>query len=380
MTNEKLLRAVGDIDDRFVEEADGNYSSVPGAAYAANTKTSTERLRSRRRPLKIAAAACAAVLIFTVGFFGGAGTLGNRSYDSKNGSEVNTGVPSNSTSDLGPEGLDGRSYDGESEWVPSSAEKSYNGAPVGEGSDTIFTETSGLRNSKLIYSATMSLQSTEFEKTCGFIKELAGKYFAYIESETVDNGNGSATYRRSASYTVRVPAENYEKFLAGMNDGCYVVSLNQKMTDVSEQYFDIEQKLETLRNKHDRLEELLKSADNMTDILKIEDALSENEYEINQYQGSLNKYNSLVSYSTVKISLKEVSRPDTTIGEKPGFFQKLGNNFSEGLANVGSALENLALWISYNIVTLIILAAIIIAVVKIHPVRRIKAAKEKKNG
>ena len=179
---------------------------------------------------------------------------------------------------------------------------------------------------------------------------------------------------------VRVPAENYDSFLSGMSEDCRVVSLTQKMTDVSEQYFDIEQKLETLRNKHDRLEELLQKADKMSDILSIEDALSENEYEINQYQGSLNKYASLVSYSTVKIQLKEVARPDAPIGDKPGFFQRLGQNFTDGLANAGSALESLVYWISYNLVTLVILAAIIVVIVKIHPVRKIKAARARKNG
>ncbi|MBQ2312514.1 MAG: DUF4349 domain-containing protein, partial [Firmicutes bacterium] len=197
---------------------------------------------------------------------------------------------------------------------------------------------------------------------------------------TVDNGNGSATYRRSASYTVRVPAENYSSFLSGMSDECHVVSLNQKMTDVSEQYFDTEQKLQTLRNKHDRLEALLEKAEKMEDIIRLEDALSENEYEINQYQGTLNKYDSLVSYSTVKITLKEVARPDTGIDEQPGFFQRLGRSFSEGFANTLSGLENIVYWLSYNIIVLIILVVIVIALVKIHPIRRIKAARIKKNG
>ena len=43
MTNEKLLRAVGDIDDRFVEEADGNYSSVPGKHQNINGKTAEQK-------------------------------------------------------------------------------------------------------------------------------------------------------------------------------------------------------------------------------------------------------------------------------------------------------------------------------------------------
>ena len=386
MTNDKLLRAIGDIDDRFVEEADAAPKAASSGAFEANTKTVSERPRSRRRPLRIAAAACAAVLIFTAGFFGGAGSIGNRSYSGKNDAYA----PDSGSANYNSEDTNYGGWSSHTEYETKdgrqTAEMPADAEPVIiSDSSKIAPDSNGtlpvqLQNTKLIYTANMSLQSTEFEKTCGYIKSLADKYFAFIENETVDNGNGSATYRRSASYTVRVPAENYSSFLSGMSDECHVVSLNQKMTDVSEQYFDTEQKLQTLRNKHDRLEALLEKAEKMEDIIRLEDALSENEYEINQYQGTLNKYDSLVSYSTVKITLKEVARPDTGIDEQPGFFQRLGRSFSEGFANTLSGLENIVYWLSYNIIVLIILVVIVIALVKIHPIRRIKAARVKKNG
>ena len=340
---------------------------------------------NKRKAIKTAAVILAAVIVFAAGFLGGAGTSGSRGYYSKNGMPSDTGSePSYSfgTSEGNGYGWDGRYYsetedrDAPSADVPDDTNKNAGSS----GEDITTALRTGMLNTKLIYSASMSLQSTEFEKTCEFIRSMAERYFAYIESEIVDNGNGTAAYRRSASYTVRVPAEHYNSFISGMSEACHVVSLNQKMTDVSEQYFDTEQKLETLKNKHDRLEALLAKAEKMEDIIALEDALSQTEYEMNQYQGSLNKYDSLVSYSTVKISLKEVSRPDTGIDEQPGFFQRLGRSFSEGFSNSLNGLESIAYWLSYNIVVLIVLAAVIVAVVKIHPVRKIKAAREKKNG
>ena len=384
MTNEKLLRAVGDIDDRFVEEADAAAEASSGSVFNANTKTVSERPRSSRRPLRIAAAACAAVLIFTAGFFGGAGSIGNRNNSVKD--DASAAKPGSINYNSGDMNYEGRDNILEFQWadgrqtadVPADSEPNPIVDNVNTGSDSNGALPVQLKNTKLIYTASMSLQSTEFDKTCGYIKSLADKYFAFIENETVDNGNGSATYRRSASYIVRVPAENYSSFLSGMGEECHVVSLNQNMTDVSEQYFDTEQKLQTLRNKHDRLEELLQKAEKMEDILKLEDALSENEYEINQYQGSLNKYDSLVSYSTIKISLKEVARPDTGIDEQPGFFQRLGRSFAEGFSNTLSGLESIVYWLSYNLIVLIILAAVIVVIVKIHPIKRIREKKQLK--
>ena len=391
MTNDKLLRAIGDIDDRFVEEADAAQTDNAGGVSEANTKTVSVKPRSSRRPLKIAAAACAAVLIFTAGFFGGAGSIGARSNAGKNyAGEPDVGHDVYSTQDTSYQGWNNvieyeQKAGIQNAGKPDAAAADNNGGNVFAGDPAGNAGSTGgvpaeLKNTKLIYSASVSLQSTEFEKTCGYIKSLADRYFGFIENETVDNGNGSAAYRRSASYTVRVPAENYNSFLSGMSEECHVVSLNQNMTDVSERYFDTEQKLQTLRTKHDRLEALLEKAEKMEDILRLEDALSENEYEINQYQGSLNKYDSLVSYSTIKIALKEVSRPDTGIDEQPGFFQRLGRSFAEGFSNTLSGLENIVYWLSYNLIVLIILAVIIIALVKIHPIRRIKEARARKKG
>ena len=86
----------------------------------------------------------------------------------------------------------------------------------------------------------------------------------YLESENVYNGNMGSTGRyRTASFKARVPSEKYNDFLSGLNENCHVVSLQQNVKDVGEQYFNTEQRLETLKNKHERLEALLKEAKEM---------------------------------------------------------------------------------------------------------------------
>ena len=170
----------------------------------------------------------------------------------------------------------------------------------------------------------------------------------------------------------------FSSFLSGMNDKCHVVSLTQNSQDVGEQYFDTEQKLETLRNKHDRLEELLGKAAELSDIIVLENELSETEYQINRYQGTLNKYDSLVNFSTVNISLREVSRPGSTIDDDQGFGAKLARAFTDGLARTADGLKNIAYWISYNIVGVVIAAAVVIVLIKVRPIKKIKARKNRK--
>ena len=229
-------------------------------------------------------------------------------------------------------------------------------------------------NTKVIFTARMGLQSTEFEKTQALIERMVNECGGYLENVEVYNGSSiykSSVYR-SAEFTVRVPQSSFNSFLSGINENCHVVSLSQSAQDVGEQYFDTEQRLETLNNKHDRLETLLQQASTMNDIIQLENALSDCEYEINRLQTTLNRYDSLISFSTVSISLQEVERPDSGIDETPGFFERLGRSFSEGFERFTEGAEDLALWLSGHILTLVILVIIIIALIKIKPIRRIR--------
>ena len=259
-------------------------------------------------------------------------------------------------------------------------QKSGSLAPQKDGGSTCIVLPSIHDNTKVIYTAGFRLQTTEFEKTQTLIQNMVADCGGYIESANVYNDSiyKSSVYK-NAEYTVRVPAEKYHDFISGVSGSCHVISLSQNAQDVGEQYFNTEQRLETLNNKHERLETLLKQASTMNDIIQLENALSDCEYEINRLQTTLNRYDSLIGFSTVTISLQEVERPSGGIDEDPGFFERLGRSFSEGFERFTEGAEDLALWLSGHILTLVVLVIIIIALIKIHPVRKIRERSSKRS-
>ncbi len=322
---------------------------------------------------RIIAAACVllAGVIFTAGFLGGSG-IGSYGGSRQAAPEWN--------GQYSEPGLAGSpSYDTADTWKVYPEEGL---APVAAsdaaGKELTTIGTTAHKNTKLIYTARLSLQSTEFETTCQSVRDMVAGCEGYMESENLSNGSLSSTALRTASFVVRVPAERYEEFIRGIGEGCRVVSMEQSMTDVAEQYFDAEQKLETLRNKHDRLEELLSKAAELKDILVLENELSDTEYQINRYQGTLNKYDSLVDFSTVNISLREVSRPGSAIDDDQGFGAKLARAFTDGIARTADGLKNIAYWISYNIVGVVIAVAVVVVLIKVRPIKKIKARRGRK--
>ena len=309
-------------------------------------------------------AVIAAALVLTLAACGSKGASTDRSYYLDGGS---------SYEDAGVSASKGLNYapDHAMEVTASDSQAQYYSK---DGSLT--TTSSQMReNTKIIYTAYMQLQSTEFDETVETLEQMVFSIGGYFEKQNLNNGSyySSKSVRlRNASFTVRVPSEKFSEFLSSVGDKCHVVSVTQSSEDVGEQYFDTEQRLETLKNKHARLEELLLKAEKMADIISLEDALSDTEYEINRLTSTLNRYDSLIGFSTINIELNEVERTDISVTEDPGFFERLGKNFKNGFADFGETLDDLAMWASYNIMGIIIFVVIIVVLVKVKPFARLR--------
>ncbi len=222
-----------------------------------------------------------------------------------------------------------------------------------------------IADAKLIYTANVEIQTTDWENDFAALKALVEKQGGYFEASEVYNGSYNADYSyKRGIYTVRVPSENYKSFLEGVSGISHVVSMSEDVDDVGEKYFDLEARLKTLREKEARLQELLAKANSVSELIEIENALANTEYEIEMYQSNLNHYDALINYSTVHINLEQVNRVDGSIGQKTNFFNRIWKSLTRGASNFVDAMDDFANWIVYNIITLVIIAAVIVVICK----------------
>ena len=218
------------------------------------------------------------------------------------------------------------------------------------------------RGVKMIYSAHIEMQTLSYEQAVEDIAALVERSGAYFEQKNFSNY--SSGYRH-ASYTVRVPAEQFADFCAQVGTLCHVTWQDDSAENISEQYYDTQSRLETAQIKLARLQELLKKAENMEDIITIESAISETEYEIERLSGTVRHYDALVDYATVTLELNEVYRLSGTEDAPKSFGEKLSNAFTDGLAATGQALEDFAVWLAYSWLDILIFAAVVFAAVKL---------------
>lgn len=218
-----------------------------------------------------------------------------------------------------------------------------------------------LASAKMVYTASIQAETQDYDACTAALEELVDRLGGYLEYASSDSrGDGS----RSASYTVRVPAKEFRGFLKTVGEISHVTSQDQNAENISERYYDTESRLETQKTKMERLQTLLSKAENMEDIIDLENAISETEYQIEQLTGSLRHYDSLVDFATIDVRLREVLRLTTVEEAPPTFGSRLGNAFTDGLRGFGDFLQDVAVYLAYNWTWMVLLALIVLAAVK----------------
>ena len=182
-----------------------------------------------------------------------------------------------------------------------------------------------VENRKIINSAEISLETTEFENSLKVLQEMIDSFGGYIESSNIyQSGITDGNYKnyRNANYTVRVPSEKFEELLSKSSNIGVITNKRTFGQDISSQYYDREARLKVLKAQEERYLAILSEATEIAEIIELEKALTEVRYEIEMITGYLKSMDSLVAMSIVNISIYEVAetskseKSPVTIGEK----------------------------------------------------------------
>lgn len=195
-------------------------------------------------------------------------------------------------------------------------------------------------NRKLIKTVNMSVETKEFDNLVAGIEEQVNGTGGYIESSNISNYNyySDRDAVRYASYTVRIPADRLNAFLERVKGFSNVVSMNQNVRDVTLDYVDLDSHKKSLLTEQDRLLELMTNAEDMEDILTIEERLSEIRYQVGSMESQLRTYDNQVTYSTVYIDITEVKELTVVDPETDG--QRMSRKFKENVYAIGRGFKN----------------------------------------
>ena len=227
---------------------------------------------------------------------------------------------------------------------------------VGEGNTT---------NRKLIKTVNMSVETKEFDNLVSGIEEQVAATGGYIEASSISNNNyyNNRNSVRYANYTVRIPANQLNSFLERVKGVSNVVSINQDVRDVTLSYTDLESHKKSLKTEQERLLALLENADNMEDIITIEERLSEVRYEIESMESQLRVMDNQVDYSTVYIDITEVKELTVVDPETDG--ERMVRRFKENIYDIGRGFKEFGIGFVIAVPYLVVWAVIILIIVLI---------------
>ncbi|WP_317854639.1 DUF4349 domain-containing protein [Chakrabartyella piscis] len=227
-------------------------------------------------------------------------------------------------------------------------------ATSGGGINTMETT----KSAKFIYTADLQMETTSFAETIAAFGELVEEMDGYFQNSSVRN-QGSYRY---GDYVVRLPQENLVAFTEQAGELSLVTHSSSSAEEISFQYYDTQSRLETQEIKLERLQVLLQQADIMEDIITIESAISETEQYIDSLSGTMTQYDSMVDYATVYVNIQEVNKLSNVEETPIGFGGRLANAFTGGLGNVVDTCEDLAVFVAYNWIGILIVFGVVFVV------------------
>ena len=217
-------------------------------------------------------------------------------------------------------------------------------------------------NRKWIATVNLSAETEDLDAMTQALEEKISDLGGYVEDQTVYNGSAYANRRyRSASMTVRIPAEDVDKFTEEVAGISNVVSQEKNLEDITLQYVDTESRLTALETEQTRLLELLEQAETTADLLEIEARLSEVRYQLESATSQLRLYDNQVDYATIYLSIEEVQ--EYTPVEEPTLWERISEGFVGSLKGLGSGAVDLLVWIIVSSPYLLVVGAGIALVV-----------------
>lgn len=214
------------------------------------------------------------------------------------------------------------------------------------------TGSGGVKNQKLIRTMHVEAETDDLDALLVKLDSQILALNGYVESKSIQNGSYSSrsTYR-TATLTIRVPAEQLDSFLFHVKGLTNIVSQRETADDITLSYVATASRITALETEQQRLLELLAKADNMSDLLMIEQRLTDVRTELEEVTSQLRLYDNLVDYGTIHLSVTQVQV--YTAVEEETIWQRMGKGLAENWEGLCEFAEDLLVLIVVSLPYLI---------------------------
>ena len=180
--------------------------------------------------------------------------------------------------------------------VNNSVKSSARADSATYGSNASGDISSSQKDRKLIKNGSICLEVENLTNAEKSITEWCKSFDGYISS--------SYTEETRSSFSVKIPAKDFDNAMSSIGSFGKVKSRNISTQDVTEQFYDLETRLETRKILKDRLQTYLANAKDMKDLIQIENELNNTISDIESMEGRMRRLSDQIEFSTINVTVE----------------------------------------------------------------------------
>ena len=159
-----------------------------------------------------------------------------------------------------------------------------------------------LSERKVISTATLTIEVVSVQAAINDITNITLENGGFISSSSI---NEIGSNRKGGHLTSRVPQRNFYSFIEKIEALGTEKQRQVSGQDITEEFIDLGARLDNLKKQETRLQEILKMATTVKDIIEVERELERVRGEIESLTGRLNYLNQSVEMSTITVNVME---------------------------------------------------------------------------
>ena len=189
--------------------------------------------------------------------------------------------------------------------------------------------------------ASMNLVITKLDAARASLEKLLARHHAFASEMTLDQSNDASA---SLNATLQVPAAELDATLSDLRALGRVSTESQGGEDVSDQHVDLAARLHNARESEERLLDILRTrTGKVSDVLAVEEQISQTRGEIEQMEAQLANLDKRVTYASIKLEMAEEYKAPT--GANSSVALRLRNAVVSGYRDAVDSLLALAVFL-----------------------------------
>jgi hypothetical protein len=231
---------------------------------------------------------------------------------------------------------------------------------------------------KIIRNAALDLEAKDVKVAYEAILTYAVASGGYETKRVMQRSNGYI----SIDAQIKIKPEHLDALIEYAAAQGEVINTNISIEDITESYYDVMIRLESMEKSLDRYYDFLKQAKTIDEILSVQSHINQMTVEIESLKGRLKVWNSLLAESVLTLRLRQIDDPiqlKKEINWSALSFADMGYLIKAGLTSVINVLVGLGQWLLIIVIAaapIWLIALIIILLLRRRAKKRRQAAAE----